>query len=248
MCLCLGLCLASPGWADSDEPPEHTGRFRLWHDLGDVLSLTWGGARAAFTPSSLIYAVPAAGLIGGASFADDEVQAVFAGNDEEDALARAGTTYAIAYFGPVQAGLYVAGELLGNPKLSATGKKTMAALLGTTAVIQPLKSLTHRRRPDGSDRRSFPSFNAGAVSSMIPSLYVEYGVVPAAITAASAAFIGFSRIYGNKHYLSDVLAGYAIGIGWGVLVEIAQRRQSTWALFPLSDGQATVGLAFHLRL
>ena len=248
VCLCVGLCLASPGWAESDAPPERPGRFRLWHDLGDVLSMTWGGARAAFTPSSLIYVVPAAGLIGGASFADDEVQAVFDGNDEDDALARAGTTYAIAYFGPVQAGLYVAGELLGDPKLSATGKKTIAALLGTTVVIQPLKSLTRRRRPDGSDRRSFPSFDTGAVSSIIPSLYVEYGVVPAAIAAASAAFIGFSRIYGNKHYLSDVLTSYAIGIGWGVLVEVAQRRQPTWALLPMSDGHTTVGLMFQLRL
>jgi membrane-associated phospholipid phosphatase len=248
VCLCVGLCLVSPGWANSDELPERPGRFRLWHDLGDMLSMTWGGTRAAFTLSSLTYAVPAAGLIVGASFADDEVQAVFDGNDEDDALARAGTTYAIAYFGPVQAGLYVAGELLGDPKLSATGKKTIAALLGTTAVIQPLKFLTRRLRPDGSDRRSFPSFDAGAVSSIIPSLYAEYGVVPAAITAASAAFIGFSRIYGNKHHLSDVLTSYAIGIGWGILVEIAQRRQPTWALLPISDGHATVGLVFQLRL
>ena len=88
VCFCVGLCLVSPDRANSDEPPERPGRFRLWHDLGDMLSMTWGGTRAAFTLSSLTYAVPAAGLIGGASFADDEVQAVFAGNDEDDPGAR----------------------------------------------------------------------------------------------------------------------------------------------------------------
>lgn len=246
--LCVSLCLASPGWASSAEAPELPGRFRLWHDLGDVLTMVWRGTRAAFVPSTLTYAVPAAAVIGVASFADDQVQAVFDKNDEEDALAHAGKVYALAYTGPVQVGLYVAGELLGDPKLSATGKKTMASLLGTAAVIQPLKSLTRRRRPDGSDRRSFPSFDTGVVSSIIPSLYADYGVVPAAVTAASAAFIGVSRIYGNKHHLSDVLTSYAIGIGWGILVETSQRRQPTWALLPMSDGHSTVGLALHLRL
>jgi membrane-associated phospholipid phosphatase len=248
VCLCGSLWFASPGRAESNEIPEPPRRFRLWHDLGDVFSMAWRGAGEALQPSTLTYAVPAAAIIGVASFADDQVKAVFQGNDEEDALAHAGTTYALAYFGPVQAGLYVAGELLGDTKLSATGKKTMASLLGTTAVIQPLKFLTQRRRPDGSDRRSFPSFDTGAVSSIIPSLYADYGVVPAAVAAASAAFIGVSRIYGNKHHLSDVLTSYAIGIGWGILVEMAQRRRPNWALLPMSDGHAMLGLALHLRL
>ena len=209
--------------------------------------MVWRGAGEAWQPSTLTYVVPAAAVVGLSSFADDQVEAVFQENDEDDALAYAGKIYAIAYAGPVQVGLYVAGELLGDSKLSATGKKTLASLLGTTAVIQPLKYLTKRRRPDGSDRRSFPSFNAGMVSSIIPSLYVDYGVVPAAVAAASAAFIGVSRLYANKHHLSDVLAGYAIGIGWGILVEMAQRRQPNWALLPMHDGH-TVGLALHLRL
>jgi membrane-associated phospholipid phosphatase len=242
------LWLASPGWADSHDTPEPPGRFRLWHDLGEVLGMVWRGAGEAWQPSTLTYVVPAAAVVGLSSFADDQVQAVFQGNDEDDALAQAGEIYAIAYAGPVQVGLYMAGELLGDRQLSTTGKKTLASLLGTTAVIQPLKFLTNRRRPDGSDRQSFPSFTTGAVSSIIPSLYADYGVVPATVAAASAAFIGVSRIYGNKHHLSDVLAGYAIGIGWGILVETAHRHRPGWTLLPMSDSHATVGLALHVRL
>ena len=78
-------------------------------------------------------------------------------------------------------------------------------------------------------------------------MYHEYGLVPATLTAVSAAFIGFSRIYGNQHHLSDVLAGYAIGLGWGLLVETYQRHQSRWALVPMSEGRTMAGLALHLR-
>lgn len=247
-CVFLGCVAMAPSWASSVETPSESGRFNLWHDLLDVLTLTWGGVQIAFTSPTLLYVLPAAATIGGASVADDDVKALFDGNDEEDALARAGNLYAHVYFGPAQVGLYVAGTLSGDTRLSLLGKKTMAAALGTAAIIQPLKHLTRRERPDRADRRSFPSFDAGMVSSMIPSLYAEYGVLPAALTAASAAFIGFSRIYGNKHHLSDVLTSYAIGIGWGLLIETYARRQPKWMLVPLSDSPTMLGFALHVRL
>ena len=53
-----------------------------------------------------------------------------------------------------------------------------------------------------------------------------------------------SRIYGNKHHLSDVLTSYAIGIGWGYSWRCCA-RQPTWALLPISDSHATVGLVFQ---
>jgi membrane-associated phospholipid phosphatase len=32
------------------------------------------------------------------------------------------------------------------------------------------------------------------------------------------AFIGFSRVFLGGHYLSDVIAGYGLGLAWGALV------------------------------
>jgi undecaprenyl-diphosphatase len=44
-------------------------------------------------------------------------------------------------------------------------------------------------------------------------------------------FEGFSRIFHGNHYLTDVLAGYALGIAWVALVcttieSILSRRQN----------------------
>ena len=50
-------------------------------------------------------------VVGGSSLADDRVQAHFQGHTEHDVLARAGENYSLLYFGSVQAGLYMAGEL-----------------------------------------------------------------------------------------------------------------------------------------
>jgi hypothetical protein len=44
-----------------------------------------------------------------------------------------------------------------------------------------------------------------------------------------------------------VLAGYAIGVGWGILVETYQRRQLPWTLLPLSDGRTMAGVVLHWR-
>jgi membrane-associated phospholipid phosphatase len=245
--LLLGWVMVAPSWANGSQVPTPTSRFRLWHDVEDILTWTWGGARTAFTRPTLTYLLPAATIVGGASFADDAVQAHFEGHDENDALTRAGQSYARLYFGPVQAGLYIAGEVVHDAQLSTTSKKAFASLLGAQSFIQPLKYLTRRYRPDRSNRLSFPSADVGGASSIIPAVYTGYGPLPATVAAASAAFIGFTRIYGNKHHLSDVLAGYAIGLGWGLLVETYHRRRAPWALLPMSDDATMVGLAFHLR-
>jgi PAP2 superfamily len=243
--LLLSWVMVVPSWATSAQGPAS--RFRLWHDVEDIVTWTWGGARTAFTLPTLTYLLPAAAVVGGASGADEAVQAHFEGHDEDEALARAGQSHARLYFGPVQAGLYLAGEFARDTQLSTTSKKAFASLLGAQSLIQPLKYLTRRHRPDRSNRLAFPSVNVGTASSLIPAVYTGYGLAPATVVAASAAFIGFARLYGNKHYLSDVLAGYAIGLGWGVLVETYHRRHSPWAVLPISDGRTMVGIALHLR-
>jgi undecaprenyl-diphosphatase len=43
-------------------------------------------------------------------------------------------------------------------------------------------------------------------------------VVVVAAAVLLVGFIGFSRIFTGGHYLTDVLAGYALGIAWSGLI------------------------------
>ena len=50
----------------------------------------------------------------------------------------------------------------------------------------------------------------------MPSLFWKWVVVIVAVL--TMAYIGYSRIFEGGHYLTDILAGYAIGIAWAGLV------------------------------
>jgi membrane-associated phospholipid phosphatase len=77
---------------------------------------------------------------------------------------------------------------------------------------------------------TIPSFPSGhAMSALICYGFLAYLLVPkmpsrfwkwvVVIAAASVVlFDGFSRVFQGNHYLTDVLAGYALGIAWAGLV------------------------------
>jgi membrane-associated phospholipid phosphatase len=50
----------------------------------------------------------------------------------------------------------------------------------------------------------------------MPSLFWKWVIVLAAIL--TVLFIGFSRLYEGGHYLTDLLAGYGLGIAWAGLI------------------------------
>ena len=82
------------------------------------------------------------------------------------------------------------------------------ASMGTTYV---LKFSVQRERPDGSDTRSFPSGHSAATFQSAVFIHKRYGLKYAALAYAGAAFTAYSRVYAQKHYVSDVLAGAVIG-------------------------------------
>lgn len=89
-----------------------------------------------------------------------------------------------------------------------------AAALLDAAVITEVKSLTKRQRPDFSNDRSFPSGHTGAAFVAAEVLRIEYGDESPWIGIAGyavAASVGALRIYNNRHWFSDVIAGAATG-------------------------------------
>jgi hypothetical protein len=85
----------------------------------------------------------------------------------------------------------------------------------STAIVFPLKKITHVERPDHSGFNSFPSGHTTTAFASAEFLRQEYkdvspwyGVAGYAVAAATGAI----RMYNNKHWLNDVVAGAGFGI------------------------------------
>jgi membrane-associated phospholipid phosphatase len=99
----------------------------------------------------------------------------------------------------------------------AVGLSTVALERGTVAG---LKAVSGRTRPDGSDDASLPSGHTSMATATAMMAASNLGYVDIAdwLLHSSrvglyglAAATGWARVEAEKHYPSDVLAGYAIG-------------------------------------
>ena len=98
------------------------------------------------------------------------------------------------------------------------------AILLTAAFVMAIKFTVRRQRPEGewgqfyrrSDPHSFPSGHA-ARAAMLAVLAIGYG--PAwlvTILLIWAPLVGLARVATGLHYVSDVLAGWFLGVLAGI--------------------------------
>ncbi|MEO6548276.1 MAG: phosphatase PAP2 family protein [Ferruginibacter sp.] len=96
--------------------------------------------------------------------------------------------------------------------------RTMIYLISnaiTNSTVFGLKKITHELRPDGTDYYSFPSGHTAEAFASAEFLRQEYKDISpwygiAGYAAAGAT--GVLRMYNNRHWMSDVLAGAGVGI------------------------------------
>ena len=110
-----------------------------------------------------------------------------------------------------------------------------------------LKLVIARERPDGSNDNSFPSGHTSAAFQGASFIHLRYGWEKSLPAYAGAAFVGFSRVYADKHYVSDVLAGAALGTLSSFLFT---DRFETAEIIPVTGGgrfglEIRVGLGFR---
>jgi membrane-associated phospholipid phosphatase len=87
--------------------------------------------------------------------------------------------------------------------------------LFVTGAVQITKRISHEWRPDSSDRYSFPSGHTATAFAGAEFLRLEYNDVSVWYGIggyAVAALTGYLRMYNDKHWFSDVLAGAGVGI------------------------------------
>ena len=106
---------------------------------------------------------------------------------------------------------YIWSDVKNNSKWKNLSEQALISSLIAVSIVYPLKVLTKRERPDKSDKRSFPSGHT-ALSFAVFGTYAQgFSDYRKYIFYSIPALVGFSRVYKNKHYLSDVIFGELIG-------------------------------------
>ncbi|HEY5939760.1 MAG TPA: phosphatase PAP2 family protein, partial [Gemmatimonadales bacterium] len=161
----------------------------------------------------------------------------------------------IEVYGTVTAGLVAAGLLSGNDKLTRTGGRLAATLAFTGAAGMAGKLIAGRPRPEHSrDADGYVPFSgqvampsghtamafafATALSDDIRRPWATVGLY------TLATGVGWSRINDNRHWLTDVAAGAALGITSAKLIN------GRWRIFGLRPpsvllGPSNAGLAWQ---
>lgn len=154
--------------------------------------------------------------------------------------------YFISYFGTREAVFIVGGILMG---VLITKREYVAivafwvAMAGTGLTVQYGKKYISRDRPENvayytEKNFSFPSGHSttsmalyGFCAYLLYRLYRSRAARMLTLSVAGilTLLVGFSRIYLGVHYLSDVLAGFLLGLLWvllglGILEWLQHRR------------------------
>ena len=90
--------------------------------------------------------------------------------------------------------------------VTATAYAAMGILTNT------IKYTVQEKRPDSNARNSFPSGHSATAFMGAELIRKEYGIVYAMGAYTIAFGVAFLRLYNERHWLNDVIAGAGIGI------------------------------------
>lgn len=89
-------------------------------------------------------------------------------------------------------------------------KQYTQGLALTLASTHLLKSAVGELRPDGTDRKSFPSGHAASAFSAAAFVRQRYGIAYASPFYVMASFTGYTRVQAKKHYWHDVAGSLVV--------------------------------------
>jgi hypothetical protein len=116
-------------------------------------------------------------------------------------------------------------------KFSHLGFDLIRAQLVTGALVHSMKEVGQRDRPTG-ECCSFPSGHAASAFAAAAVLERHLGYRLSWPALVGATYVGMSRMVDNRHFLSDVIMGAAIGeaTGWTI---VGRHGRSSYALQPV---------------
>jgi membrane-associated phospholipid phosphatase len=129
---------------------------------------------------------------------------------------------------PLQLGLsaasYGIGRAIGWPRMIAVSADLFRAELVAQTLTMGMKESIRRQRPEGSGF-AFPSGHTAVSFASATVLQQHFGWRAGAPAYALASYVALSRVQMQRHYLSDVAFGAALGIAAGRTITIGHERK-----------------------
>lgn len=121
---------------------------------------------------------------------------------------------------------------------TSNGIQHSKAIALTAASHITIAVIAQRQRPNGQNSLSFPSGHASSAFATATSLAYSYGYKAGLPAYLAASLISFARVNQNIHYLSDTVAGAAIGIFWGS-ASANNTKRAPYQWMPFYNGGST---------
>lgn len=154
------------------------------------------------------FAIGAAATATASAF-DSQAQSLLKGSCQK--CGSTGATLGGADLVPLVGALFVAGRFAPQGRFRSASYDFAQAMIVNGAYTGIVKYGVGRTRPDGSSQASFPSGHTSTAFSLATVASHHWGWKAGVPAYALASGIGLSRVESDKHYLSDVVAGAALG-------------------------------------
>jgi hypothetical protein len=202
-------------------PPPRRGRFKFLQQVGGDFKHfpSWDTAAWLAGGGGLSLAVHPA---------DDDLNARLA---RHRGFFRAGRHIGSGYVqGGTGLATYIIGRRIRSEKVKHLGTDLLSSQIVAQAITKAIKVSVRRERPDHSNRHSFPSGHASSTFASATVLQRHLGWKAAVPTYTIATYVAVSRMHENRHHLSDVVFGAALGIAAGRTT--TRHGRAHWAFIP----------------
>lgn len=213
--------------------PQHTGFAALVRSTASDF--------AAFPRRKSTWVILGGGLVAAALAHpfDDNVQESLGDSSGAQKFFKAGKYLGSVYVQTgVAVGMYAIGRYALPPesgthtnKWSHLGFDLVRSTILSQVFVQGIKYAVRRDRPTG-ECCAFPSGHAATTFATAAVLERHFGYRGAWPTLLAASYVGMSRLADNRHFLSDVIFGAALGTATGWTV-VGRHGRENFALLPV---------------
>ena len=177
-----------------------------------------------------------------ATIPEQSIQAHFAPGNRWGAWAEPGHYLGnSSLLGAASGTLFWASRKSDDSRFRAATYSLLRGSIVNAAVTRTMKVAFNRQRPNG-ESHSFPSDHASTSFMWATVFASHYGRKAAIPGFLAATYIAASRLERNKHHLTDVVAGAAIGYLAGKTAARRTKqgsdRRVTWHVVPMGRGAA----------